>query len=512
MLLAVTAGEAPDRVAIITPTGSRTFGELNRRANQLAHTLRARGVQPGNGVAVLCGNRPEFVETYYACMRIGARMTPINWHLTGDEAGYIVDDCEATAFVADADFASAAATAAQRAPRATARLAVGGPIAGFEPYDDAITGVPDNDVTDPVVGGTMLYTSGTTGRPKGVHRADSATAAVNRTPLAIAVSRSARYDPEHDVALCTGPLYHAAPLAFSLVGPIALGATVVIMESFDAEEMLRLVEQHRVTHIHVVPTMFHRLLALPDAARNRYDVSSLKFIVHGAAPCPVHVKQAMIDWLGPIIFEYYAATEGGGVYIDSHEWLAKPGSVGRPWENTVAVLDDEGAPCATGEVGTVFFVAPEKGRFEYFKAPEKTASAYRDNLFTLGDLGYLDADGYLFLTGRSAEVIISGGVNIYPAEVDAVLLEHEAVADAATVGVPNREWGEEVKAVVELHRDRQPTDELAAELLAHVRDRLAHFKCPRSVDFVDVLPRSDAGKVLRRQIRDRYWEGSSHTI
>jgi long-chain acyl-CoA synthetase len=508
MLLSVIAEEAPDRIAIVAPAGNRTFAELNAAANQLVRALRERGVKRGDGIALLCGNRAEFVEVYYAAVRMGARLTPINWHLTADEAGYIVDNCEATAFVAEASFATVAQGASAMAPRATALLAVGGEIDGFERYDKVIARYPADDVADPAAGSTMLYTSGTTGRPKGVFRADSATTGTVATPLAIAVGRSARMNPETDVSLCTGPLYHAAPLAFSLVGPLNAGLTVVLMEQWSGEATLRLIEEHRVTHTHVVPTMFHRLLAVPAEVRDKYDISSLRFIVHGAAPCPVHVKQAIIDWLGPIVYEYYAATEGGGVYIEPEEWLRKPGSVGRPWEGSVAVLNEDGESCATDEVGTVYFRAPDENRFVYYKAEDKTRSAYRDDLFTLGDLGYIDRDGYLFLTGRSAELIISGGVNIYPAEVDAVLLEHPLVADAATVGVPNDEWGEEVKAVVQLEPHTQASDELADELLGHCRARLAHFKCPRSVDFVDSLPRSDAGKIYRSRIREWYWENN----
>jgi long-chain acyl-CoA synthetase len=265
------------------------------------------------------------------------------------------------------------------------------------------------------------------------------------------------------------------------------------------------VEQFRITHTHVVPIMFHRLLALPDDVRNRYDVSSLRYIIHGAAPCPVEVKAAAMEWLGPVIYEYYAATEGGGVFITPEEWLAKPGSVGRPADGSLVVIRDDGTEAAAHDVGTVYFKAPERGRFEYFNAPEKTGGAYRGDHFTLGDLGYLDADGYLFLTGRSAELIISGGVNVYPAEIDAVLLTHPAVADVATVGVPNPEWGEEVKAVVQVAPGFTPGSDLARELLDHCHARLARFKCPRTIDFDDALPRHDTGKIYRRLVRDRYW-------
>jgi long-chain acyl-CoA synthetase len=286
---------------------------------------------------------------------------------------------------------------------------------------------------------------------------------------------------------------------------LMMGVGCVLMETWDAKQALALIETHSVSHSHLVPTMFHRLLSLDEATRAKYDLSSLRWIVHGAAPCPNHVKAAMIEWWGPILFEYYAATEGGGFWIDSHEWLKKPGSVGRADSSrfTMQIQDESGEEVPGGDIGTVYFKAP-RHRFEYFKAPEKTASAYRGDYYTMGDLGRLDDEGYLFLTGRSAELIISGGVNIYPAEVDAVLLQHPAVGDAATVGVPNDEWGEEVRAVVELSAGIEVSAALEAELIAFCREHLAGYKCPRAVEFVTDLPRLDSGKIQRTKVRDRY--------
>jgi long-chain acyl-CoA synthetase len=285
------------------------------------------------------------------------------------------------------------------------------------------------------------------------------------------------------------------------------------MERFDAREALALVERHRVTHTHMVPTMFHRLLALSDGVRRSFDTSSLVAVIHGAAPCPVETKHRMIEWLGPVLWEYYAATEGSGTLVDSHEWLARPGTVGRPDPpEQVKVGDDDGVPLPPGEVGLVWLRAPDGRAFEYYGDAEKTAAAYRDRYFTLGDLGYVDADGYLFLTDRSANLIISGGVNIYPAEVDAVLLQHDSVADAATIGVPDDEWGERVLAVVEPREGVVADDALAAELVALCRDRLAHYKCPRGVDFVDVLPRQENGKVYKRLLRERYRERAAGDV
>jgi len=497
MGLAWWAGEQPGRSALVSPSGDRSFAELNERANQLVRALRARGLESGDAVALLCTNRPEFVETVHACLRGGLRLTPINWHLTGPEVAYIVADCEARAVVADA---SVAVTAVQAGVDARTALAVGGSIEGFEPYDGALAEHSGADIDDPVLGTQMLYTSGTTGRPKGVHRASGvAGAALTQFNLAGYMEGG---DDRH---LCTGPLYHAAPLAFSLASPLAFGVGVVLMQHWDPEETLVLIEHHRITHTHMVPTMFHRLLSLRDEVRTAYDLSSLRMVIHGAAPCPVEVKRRLIEWLGPEVIEYYAATEGVGTFVDSATWLAHPGTVGRPLlEGSIMIGDTEGVPVAAGDVGLVYLRALGAARFDYFKDKEKTDTTYRGDYFTLGDVGYVDGEGFLFLTDRSADVIISGGVNIYSAEVDAVLLEHPSVADVAVIGVPDADWGEEVKAVVEPRAGVEASPDLEAELVAFCRERLAHFKCPRTVDFVGELPRTDAGKLLKRLVRERY--------
>lgn len=506
MLWAAHAAAAPQRSAIVSEAGNRTFGELNRRCNRLARALAGHGLGPGDAVAMLCSNRPEFAETVGAAQRSGLRVTPINTHLTAAETAYVVADCEARAFIADARYAEAAAGAAAAA-RPRVRLAVGGAIDGFDGYDDVLAEHADADV-DGVLGATMLYTSGTTGRPKGVRRTTPAP-----TPIYGRFAEWASFRPGMDTMLVTGPLYHAAPMGLNLMLALNAGVGMVFMDKWDAEATLALIARHRVTHTHVVPTMLYRMLELPDAVRAAYDVSSLRWVVHGAAPCPIDVKRRAIAWLGPTLYEYYAATEGGSAAIASDEWLAKPGSVGRAIEGaTIEILDETDAPLPMGEVGTVYFHVSEEHRFEYFKAPEKTAAAYRGEHYTLGDVGYVDGDGYLFLTGRNAETIISGGVNIYPSEVDDVLLLHGSVADAATVGVPNEEWGEEVKAVVELADGFAPSAGLAADLITHCRAHLAHFKCPRSVDFSPRLPRLPTGKIQRARVRTPYWEGRDKLV
>jgi long-chain acyl-CoA synthetase len=517
LLISWWAARIPDKPALITGSGNRTFAELNANINRLGRALRARGLKVGDSVALMCTNRPEFVEVLLAAQRVGLRLTPINWHLTGEEAGYIVDNCEAKAFVAAASLGDKAVVAAAgvsgsgpgvgsgpgSGDRDLVRLAVGGTLPGFESYDEVMAASEGSDIDDPVLGTQMLYTSGTTGRPKGVHRSSGG------APSALAAVNLCGYDEDFahsvDAHLCTGPLYHAAPLVFSVALPLLYGVPIVIMEHWDPAETLRLVEQHGVTHTHMVPTMFHRLLALPDDLRAKYDVSSLRFVIHGAAPCPVTVKQRLIEWLGPIVVEYYAATEGVGTMVDSPTWLVHPGTVGRPMvPELVKVADENGVALAPGEVGLVFLRTQAATRFDYYGDADKTADAYRGDHFTLGDMGYMDSEGYLYLTDRSANLIISGGVNIYPAEIDAILLQHPAVGDVATIGVPDEEWGESVKAVVQLVEGIEPSAELASELLAFCRDRLAHFKCPRSIDFTPQLPREDTGKIYKRVLREQY--------
>ncbi len=506
MVIAHVAARLPDKLAVASPFGERTFAQLNRRVNQLARLLRQHGIGAGDAMAVVSKNRPAFVEAYLAALRTGMRFTPVNFHLTADEVGYVIDDCEASVVIYDGTLPTAAGAMAH-APRARLKLIVDGAADGFADYDATIAALPDHDIEDPVRGTQMLYTSGTTGRPKGVYR--------RQQPVARSASQvAAAWNLDADLCLCTGPGYHAAPLAFNIAAPLNAGVGVVFMDKWDAEETLRLIARHRVSHTHMVATMFHRLLQLPEEVRARYDLSSLRFVLHGAAPTPVHEKHAMIEWLGPVVFEYYAATEGGGNYfVAADEWLRKPGTVGRSaTPDLTRILDDDGNDVAPGQSGTLYFKAPDVGRFEYFKAPDKTAQSYRGDWFTLGDMGYLDADGYLFLNGRNAETIISGGVNIYPQEIDSELLKHPAVVDVCTVGVPSDEWGEEVKSVIQLASDSSGSDALAAELIEFARSRLPGFKIPRSIDFVADLPRLPSGKIQRRLVRAPYWAGRDRQI
>jgi len=503
MRLAHWARIQPEVLAVQSIWGDRTFGELNANSNRLARALRARGLRDGDGVAIVCSNRPEFAEVVHACLRAGLRYTPVNWHLTPDEVAYIVGDCQAKALFGDARFVELMTKAAALSPNATVRLAIGGEIAGFESYDEAISRHDASDIPDPQEGFRMLYTSGTTGKPKGVVRP------LNYATGLTGLTSAPQYGPgKGQLNLCTGPMHHGGPLVYSMAVPISQGVGTVLMDKWDAAEALRLIEKHRITHTHMVPTMFHRMLRLPEDVRRGADISSMQYIAHGAAPCTVAIKRAMIDWFGPILWEYYAATEGGGASVSPEQWLEKPGTVGKPiTDDHVQIRDDDGNVCDPSQPGTIYLKVLEGSDFEYFNDPEKSESAHRGTHFTVGDVGYLDDDGFLFLTDRSADLIVRGGVNIYPAEAEAVLLQHPAVRDAAVVGVPSTEWGEEVKGVVEHSSDEPAPPELEQELLDFCRARLARFKCPRSIDIVDELPRSDNGKLYKRRLREMYRGG-----
>jgi len=503
MMHAVWAELTPAKVAVYDPDGrTRTFGEVNANANRIVRLLRAAGLKPDDGVALLCTNRAEFVEVLSATMRAGFRVTPVNWHITADEIAYVIQDCEAKALFADVRVTTALAAAAQ-CPDLRLKIAIGGEIEGFVPYDTTLGAHDPSDIPDPSRGYTMLYTSGTTGRPKGVYKPDAA-----------GPEFSAAYDRDADLHMCTGPAYHAAPLMGDVRRPLMNGVPLVFIDKWDSEGVLRTINERRVSHSHFVPIMFQRLLALPDEVRARYDVRSIKVISHGAAPCPPEVKQAMISWLGPVLNEYYAGSEGGaGFRLGSEEWLSKPGSVGRrPSPESARILDEDGAECPTGVAGTIYMKLPAVGAFRYFKDETKTASNRRGDYYTLGDVGYLDEDDYLFLTGRSAETIIAGGVNIYPQEIDNELIKHPDVEDSCTVGVPHEERGEEVRAVIQLKPGRLASPELAEAILAYANQTLARYKVPRKIDFVSELPRSQAGKILRNKVRAPYWEGRARQI
>jgi len=507
------AEEDPGRLALVDPSGAEvTYGELFATSNRLVHGLRALGLTAGDGVAAVLPNGVEMVSLYFAAMQAGWYLTPINHHLVGPEIAYIVDDCEAGAFIGHERFGDACRAAADAFALPAARCFGVGDVAGFRPLPELTAGQPDSRPEDRSAGAPMHYTSGTTGRPKGVRRRLSGAdpdAAAGAAGFLLRLFGTQPHDG--NVHLCGSPMYHTAVLAFASTA-LHLGHPVVLMDRWTPELMLELIERHRVTHSHMVPTQFHRLLAVPDETRRGFDMSSLRSMVHAAAPCPVEIKHRMLDWWGPVVYEYYAATEGGGTVVTPQQWLERPGTVGLPWPaSEIRILDDDGGDLATGEVGTVYMRLGQ-GDFEYFKDSEKTAANRTAGFFTVGDVGYLDEDGYLFLCDRRSDMIISGGVNIYPAEIEGALLTHPKVADAAVFGIPHDDWGEEIKAVIEPAPGVDPGEALTDDLLAHCSERLARFKLPRSIDYVAELPRDPNGKLYKRKLRDPYWEGRTRAI
>jgi acyl-CoA synthetase (AMP-forming)/AMP-acid ligase II len=491
------ARSAPDRLAVvIAPVGTtRTYAELQDRSTQLANVLWTAGLRTGDHLAVMVENRAEFLEAAWAGWRMGLYVTPINWHLAPDEAAYIVRDCGASAIVASAERGEVLAQLAGDEPL-RCRLVVGGSAPGFDDYEDALAAQPVTPAREECEGNWMLYSSGTTGRPKGIK--PPTIGGPLGAPMGIAMLMQGLYGfGEDSVYLCPAPLYHAAPAGWTN-GVHRLGGTTVVMERFDPLEVLAAIEAHRVTHAQFVPTHLVRLLKLTDEERNRFDLSSLRVVVHAAAPCPPDVKRAAFDWLGPIVHEYYSGSEGVGFCaIGPDEWLAHPGSVGKSLLGAVHITDEDGNELPAGEVGQVWFETP--AAFEYHGDPEKTKDAFDEHGWSsLGDMGYADAEGYLYLTDRVSNMIISGGVNIYPREIEDVLALHPAITDVAVVGVADPEMGESVRAVVQAADLPADTTELASELMAFCRERLSSFKCPRSVVFVDEVPRLPTGKLAKR--------------
>ncbi|MGE0044566.1 MAG: acyl-CoA synthetase [Hyphomonadaceae bacterium] len=504
----VHANAAPDRPAVIIAETGETlsYGALNRRSNQIAHVLRRRGLRRGDHVALLIGNSTAFFEVVWACQRAGLYYTPINTRLTAGEADYIVRDCGAHALIASSRFnETAGALAIDGALRL--RASVHGAIPGFDPLDGLAESEPALPLADESEGASMIYSSGTTGKPKGVKRALPERALGDPDVFSAMLAKVYGWDAR-SIYLCPAPTYHGAGLWYS-TAMHRIGATCVVMEKFTPEGFLDAVERYRVTHTQVVPTMMARLVKLPAVERTRRDLSSLKVLIHAAAPCPIPIKERMIDWMGPIVYEYFAATEGNGyTFIDAREWLKHKGSVGKPIIGELHIVSEDGRECAAGESGLVYFggVTP----FSYHNDPSKTdESRHPQGWTTTGDIGRLDKDGYLYLTDRKAFTIISGGVNIYPQEIENALLEHADVADAAVFGVPDDDFGEQVKAVVELSSSAHASDALAQELISHCRARLAAYKCPKSLDFVATLPRGENGKLYKKALRDSYWPKSA---
>lgn len=501
----IYAARTPDRPAVIMAGSGETltFGQFEALSNQCAHLMRAHGLKRGDGAAVFMENHLWYTALCWGALRAGLRLTAIATHLTAGEVDYILDDSGASLLMTSARKADVVKDL-RPAWISTERIfMLDAGATGFHDLAGALDGQPIGPIDDQSEGIEMLYSSGTTGQPKGV-RKPLPEQAFGIPPIGHRRAMELYSLDEQSIYLSPAPLYHAAPLGYNL-RTLRAGGTTIVMEKFDAEQALALIERHRVTHSQWVPTHFIRMLRLPEDVRAKYDFTSHRCAIHAASPCPVPVKQAMIDWWGPIINEYYGGSEGNGITaLNTEEWLAHPGSVGRAALGQVRICDDSGAELPVGEVGTVFF--SDGPVFEYHNDPEKTAASRNaQGWSTLGDIGYLDADGYLYLTDRRAFVIVSGGVNIYPQEAENLLASHPKVLDVAVIGVPNEEFGEEVKAVVQPIPGVMPGPDLAGELIAYCRKSLSAVKCPRSVDFVDELPRQENGKLYKRKLREAYW-------
>jgi fatty-acyl-CoA synthase len=506
------AARTPDKAAAIAArTGEvLTYAELDGRSNQLAQLLWSEGLRPGDHIAVFLENHLRYFEVAWAALRSGLHLTTVNRYLTGPEAGYIADDCGARVLVSSRAVHEAASEIPEHTPGCKRFLVVDGPPAGasdrFESYQEALATQPAEPLEEEPLGEFMLYSSGTTGRPKGIARPLSSQLVSGGLPMGVTLKGLFRADAD-SVYLSPAPLYHSAPISFSTAIQ-SLGGTVVMMERFDAVDALRALEKYAVTHSQWVPTMFTRMLKLPEEERARFDLSTHRLAIHAAAPCPRKVKEEMFAWWGPILHEYYAGTEANGLtYVGPEDWLAHPGTVGRAVMGKIRICDDEGVELPTGKAGLVYFER-DQVPFTYHNDPEKTRSAQHPEHSTwtaLGDVGYVDDEGYLYLTDRASFMIISGGVNIYPQEIENELIMHPKVEDVAVIGVPHEEFGEEVKAIVQPVAGTDADESLANELLAFAREHLAPYKCPRSIDFEAELPRLPTGKLYKRLLKDRYW-------
>ncbi|WP_068921515.1 acyl-CoA synthetase [Planobispora rosea] len=503
----------PDWIAAVDPDGTEhRAGDLLARANRLVHGLRGLGLQSGDGICGLVPNGADGLVLYLAALQAGWYYTPINWHLTGPEIGYIVADSEARAFFVAERHAEEGMRGAAESGIAPDRVFGFGRVEGARPVSGLTDGQPDTAPGGRTAGATMHYTSGTTGRPKGVRRPlnglDPDDAAELMTFLLAMFGITPGKENAH---LVTSPNYHTAVTQFGGTA-LHMGHTLVYMDKWDSEELLRLCEKYRVTNSHMVPTHFKRLLALPDDVKRKYDLSSLKWMIHAAAPCPVPVKWAMFEWWGDCIYEYYAATEGGGTLATPEGWKKYPGTVGTAWPiSELLIVDDNLEPVPTGTPGTIY-MKMAGATFEYKGDRAKTEANRLKDHFTVGDIGYLNEEGFLFLCDRKADMIISGGANIYPAEIENELMVHPKVADVAVFGIPDEEWGEQIKAVIEPAPGIAPSPELAAEILDSLQGRLSKMKWPRSVDFIEEMPREPNGKLLKRKLRDPYWKDRDRAI
>ena len=496
--------QSPDKPAIVMVESGETvsYGELSDRADQYANYFRLLGFEAGDSIAFTLDNCPEFFAVCIGALRAGLYYTALSTYLSPAESQYIVEDCGAGLYICSAHFDTRAEELAKRLSSEVRLYSFGGAIAGYVPLEDEVSTMPTEPIANETKGQDLLYSSGTTGQPKGVKIDLTGESPESVSESFVAICEL--YDISADsIYLSPAPLYHAAPLRFNLT-ILLRGGTSVIMRRFEPVAALEAIEKYHCTHSQWVPTMFIRMLKLPEAVRRKHNVSSMRVAIHAAAPCPIAVKERMIEWWGPVINEYYAGTEGSGFCaVASKDWLEHKGTVGRPLFGAVHIVGDDGNELGTAQIGTIFFSGGTD--FEYLNDPDKTLAAYNaQGWSTLGDVGYLDDEGYLYLTDRKAYMIISGGVNIYPQEAEDILVMHPRVADAAVFGIPDEEMGEQVKAVIQLidHADEGP--DMAAELIAYCRDHLSSIKCPKSIDFIEALPRHATGKLYKRLLKDQY--------
>ncbi len=516
-LAATMLEQKPDELAISDELGSWTWREENERVNRLVHGLRSLGLQVGDPIAILSGNRHEYLELNAACSHGGWVIVPVNWHYVADEVVYILSDSGAKAILTEADFLDVAEAAAKDATGIEHRILLSGASRdGWVDYEELLASSSPDEPADQSGGGNMFYTSGTTGKPKGVRSTalrpgqpmENLIAAIQGLGNLIGIEANAK-------TFINSPLYHAGPYAAAALAA-ALGGSIALRRKFDPVESLRIIQDEKIEQAYFVPTHFVRFLKLDDDTKKKYDLNSLRNVWHTGAPISPDVKRQIIDWWGPVLSEYYGASEGfgSGTFVNSEEWLRKPGTVGKALPTCeVLILDENGNPLGTGEVGQVWFKSLIGVDFEYSGDPEKTKGVHREpGVYTYGDVGYLDEDGYLFLSDRKIDMIVSGGVNIYPAEIESVLITHPSIADVAAFGVPNDEFGEEVKVAVQLAPDVSQTPELEADLRKFAKEKLAGYKNPRSWDFLQDFPRTPTGKLQKRLLRDPYWEGKDRAI
>jgi long-chain acyl-CoA synthetase len=504
----------PDALALVDPSERKfTRGELMAASNRIANAFQEMGLKTGDSVAVMLPNCAEFLIINLAVAQMGLYLVPINWHLAADEVAYITADSEAKVFISHEQSSEAAAGALKQMKLDKSCVFGIGNMPGFTPFEQLGADCPEDLPSERTAGSVMNYTSGTTGKPKGVRRPLTGLDPNTAGELFTFTQQMFGIKPaDGNVHITGSPLYHTAVLVWAM-SSFHMGHPVVLMEKWEAEDMLRLIDKYKVTHSHMVPTQFRRLLLLPEKTRNQYSVSSLRYMIHAAAPCPPEIKRQMLDWWGKTVYEYYAATEGGGTVATPEEWLENPGTVGKAWPmSDVKILDDNGKEMPVGKEGTVYMLTNKAMRFEYRGDNKKTKDSYQGDYFTVGDIGFMNEGGYLFLCDRKIDMIISGGANIYPVEIENVLIQHPKVEDVAVFGIPHEDWGEEIKAVVQPIQGVEGNTALNNEILAFCEGKLAKMKWPKSIDYTEQMPRDPNGKLYKRRLRDPYWEGKKRQV